>query len=113
MEINSDPRMNHSVIRLWVFGSYLSDKPLLPRLDIAFALRPRWDPSIAGQSESRRLAFLERYPPPPSMRDFASQLFWPETYAVERLRVGEDMNLHYEGEIEGGRFNREIIFQAS
>lgn len=98
--INADPRMMHWVTRLSVFGSYLTDKPVLGDLDVAFELKGRWrGKEDAGYNEMRK-RFLMDFPPPDSIAsDFMARLFWPGQVVVRRLRVGRNISFHEHSEL--------------
>lgn len=110
--LNADPTMMHSVARLSVFGSYLTDKPVLGDLDIAVLLNARWDSNVKGQWEAMRTTFLAAHPPAPSRSDYMSKLLWPQLYIFRRLRVGRGMSIHDEEEIKLCGFEMRTIFEA-
>lgn len=88
--LNADPRYQHFVNRIAVFGSYLGDKPVLGDLDVAMDWQTR-GPRCADDFES----FNAHFPPPPYVAaSFVDALFWPEVKFVREMKVGRGMRLH-------------------
>jgi hypothetical protein len=105
--INADDRMLWRVSRVSVFGSYLTDKPMLGDLDIG--LRLVMQPG--GVDADKGALFRAQFPPPEHIRrDWFGRLCWPETYVRRRLRVGRNISLHDQDEVETEGYEHRVMF---
>lgn len=106
--INADDRMFCTIKRISVFGSYLTDKPVLGDLDIGVRLV-----TLPGaHTETSLRTFLRDFPPPRHIaRDYMSRVFWPQTFVWRRLRVGRNISFHDQDEVEGEGYMHHVIFE--
>lgn len=108
-ELNADPRYLHRVTRAAVFGSFLTDKPVLGDVDFAIDYELRVVPRPPGSKEE----FARHFPPPEYIeRDFMRSLFWDEDKFVRDMRVGNGMRVHQFSELELLGCPYRVIFEA-
>jgi hypothetical protein len=96
MQLNGDPRYHHFAVRLAVFGSYLTDKPVLGDLDIFAQFVAR-----RQRGKEDWVQFRTHFPPPASIDyDWFRRLQWPESKFRRDLKLGRDMHIHDWAELE-------------
>lgn len=110
--INSAPdtQFTHTVNKLAVFGSYLTDKEKLGDLDIAVEIKGRW--SRDNAQEFREMLFKCEGINEDNSRTFMGRLFFPERKLMKFLKNRSTaISLHTWSEVEGGDFEHKVIFE--
>jgi predicted nucleotidyltransferase len=105
-EVNSAPDTEflHTIKRIAVFGSYLTDKEKLGDLDIAVDLENRWTFGTFDE-KLKNLSGLDQ-------KSYFERLFWPETKLWRFLKQrSTGISLHEWRDIEKGGYRHKIVFE--
>ena len=110
--INDDPLAWYEVTKLSVFGSYLSNKPVLGDLDIAVRTTPRWRHGTDGFTRAWREFPLACPAPAAIACDQLTFIHWPRLYVLRRLkRLGRGISVHSQEDLDSCGFKHHVVFE--
>lgn len=108
-EINASGHHSYRVVRLAVFGSYLSESSDLGDLDIAYELEAVWTTETADEVWQRTLQAF----PPPHSADWVRRLGWPEEVVLSKIAVSKRVSLEAFSTIETYGWPHRILRDTS